>query len=100
MTRLVDLRSDTFPLPTESMRRAMAAAEVGDDVWEEDPTINRLQELAAEMVGKEASLFVPSGSMGNLCAVLSHTEPGDEVIVELDSHIYNAEVASGAVIGG
>ncbi len=96
----VELRSDTFTLPTDSMRRAMAAAEVGDDVWEEDPTVNRLQELAAEMMGKEASLFVPSGSMGNLCAVLSHTRPGDEVILEVDSHIYNAEVASGAVIGG
>jgi len=96
----VELRSDTFTLPTDSMRRAMAAAEVGDDVWEEDPTVNRLQELAAEMVGKEASLFVPSGSMGNLCAVLTHTQPGDEVIVELDSHIYTHEVASGAVVAG
>ncbi|HYS28717.1 MAG TPA: low-specificity L-threonine aldolase [Candidatus Limnocylindria bacterium] len=96
----VELRSDTFTLPTDSMRRAMAAAEVGDDVWEEDPTVNRLQELAAEMVGMEASLFVPSGSMGNLCAVLTHTHPGDEVIVELDSHIYTHEVASGAVVAG
>lgn len=96
----VELRSDTFTLPTDSMRRAMAAAEVGDDVWEEDPTVNRLQELAAEMMGKDASLFVPSGSMGNLCAVLSHTRPGDEVILEVDSHIYNAEAASGAAIGG
>lgn len=100
MSRLVELRSDTFTLPTDSMRRAMAAANVGDDVWGEDPTVNRLEELAAEIVGKEASLFVPSGSMGNLCAVLSHTAPGDEVILEIDSHIYNAELASGAVIGG
>src|SRR2546428_5874545 len=96
----VELRSDTFTLPTDSMRRAMAAAEVGDDVWEEDPTVNRLQDLAAEMVGKEASLFVPSGSMGNLCAVLTHTRPGDEAIVEVDSHIYTHEVASGALVGG
>jgi threonine aldolase len=96
----VELRSDTFTLPTDSMRRAMAAAEVGDDVWEEDPTVNRLQDLAAEMVGKDASLFVPSGSMGNLCAILTHTRPGDEVIVEVHSHIYTHEVASGAVVGG
>jgi threonine aldolase len=100
MARTVELRSDTFTRPTDSMWRAMAAAELGDDVWGEDPTINRLEVLAAQMVGKEASLFVPSGSMGNLCAILSQTQPGDEVIVESDSHIYNAELASGAVIGG
>ena len=98
--RTVELRSDTFTLPTESMRRAMAAAEVGDDVWDEDPTIHRLQERAAEMVGKEASLFVPSGTMGNLCALLSHAHPGDEVIVEVDSHIFQNETASAAVVGG
>src|SRR2546427_3197806 len=91
MVRTVELRSDTFTLPTESMRAAMAAAEVGDDVWDEDPTIHRLQERAAEMVGKEASLFVPSGTMGNLCALLSHTQPGQEVILELDSHIFQNE---------
>jgi threonine aldolase len=100
MTRVVELRSDTFTLPTESMRRAMATAEVGDDVWDEDPTIHRLQARAAEMVGKEASLFVPSGTMGNLCALLSHTQPGDEVIVEIDSHIFQNEVAGAAVVGG
>lgn len=98
--RIVELRSDTFTMPTDSMRRAMAEAELGDDVWDEDPTVHRLQELAATMVGKEASLFVASGTMGNLCALLSHTRPTEEVIVEIDSHIYNAEVASGAVIGG
>jgi threonine aldolase len=100
MGRIVELRSDTFTLPTESMRRAMAAAELGDDVWDEDPTIHRLQERAAAMVGKEASLFVPSGTMGNLCALLSHTQPGDEVIVEVDAHIFQHEVASAAVVGG
>jgi threonine aldolase len=100
MTRVVELRSDTFTLPTESMRRAMAAAEVGDDVWDEDPTIHRLQRRAAEMVGKEASLFVPSGTMGNLCALLSHTQPGQEVIVEIDSHIFQNEVAGASVVGG
>ena len=100
MPRIVELRSDTFTLPTESMRQAMAAADVGDDVWDEDPTIHRLQRVAAEMVGKEASLFVPSGTMGNLCALLSHTSAGDEVIVEAESHIFENEVGSAAVVGG
>src|SRR2546423_10278289 len=100
MTRVVELRSDTFTLPTDSMRRAMAAAEVGDDVWDEDPTIHRLQERAAEMVGKEASLFVPSGTMGNLCALLTHTESGQEVLVEGESHIFHSEVAGAGVGGG
>ncbi len=100
MARTVELRSDTFTLPTESMRAAMAAAEVGDDVWDEDPTIHRLQQRAAEMVGKEASLFVPSGTMGNLCALLSHTRAGEEVIVEGDSHIFHSEVAGASVVGG
>lgn len=100
MKRMVELRSDTFTMPTDAMRRAMANAEVGDDVWDEDPTIHRLQERAAEMVGKEASLFVPSGTMGNLCAVLSHTEHGEEVILELDSHIFHSEAAGAAAVGG
>ncbi len=100
MGRTVELRSDTFTLPTASMRAAMAAAEVGDDVWDEDPTIHRLQNRAAEMVGKEASLFVPSGTMGNLCAVLSHTRAGEEVILEGDSHIFHSEVAGASVVGG
>jgi threonine aldolase len=100
MARTVELRSDTFTLPTESMRAAMAAAEVGDDVWDEDPTIHRLQSRAAEMVGKEASLFVPSGTMGNLCALLSHTRAGEEVILEGDSHIVHSEVAGASVVGG
>jgi threonine aldolase len=100
MSRTVELRSDTFTLPTESMRRAMAAAEVGDDVWDEDPTVHRLQERAAEMVGKEAALFVPSGTMGNLCALVAHTQRGDEVILDSESHIVHSEVAGGAVVGG
>jgi threonine aldolase len=100
MARTIELRSDTFTLPTDSMRAAMAAAEVGDDVWDEDPTIHRLQEKAAEMVGKEASLFVPSGTMGNLCALLSHAQAGDEVILEGDSHIFHSEVAGASVVGG
>src|SRR5438270_7261669 len=100
MARIVELRSDTFTQPTESMRKAMAAADVGDDVWDEDPTVHRLQERAAEMVGKEASLFVPSGTMGNLCALLSHTESGMEVLLEIDSHIFQNEVAGASVLGG
>src|SRR5260370_37798148 len=100
MTRTVELRSDTFTLPTESMRATMAAAEVGDDVWDEDPTIHRLQQRAAEMVGKEASLFVPSGTMGNLCALLSHTQASEEVILEGDRHIFHSEVAGASVVGG
>src|SRR5659263_258813 len=76
----VDLRSDTVTKPTPEMRRAMAEAEVGDDVYGEDPTVNRLQERAAEIFGREAAIFVPSGSMGNLIAMRIHTRPGQEII--------------------
>ena len=100
MHDVVDLRSDTLTLPTPAMREAMAKAEVGDDVWEEDPTVQRLEALAAELTGKEAGLFVASGTMGNLVSVLSQTRPGQEIILDLDSHIFNYEVASAAVIGG
>jgi threonine aldolase len=100
MPRIIELRSDTFTLPTDEMRQAMAQADVGDDVWDEDPTIHRLQARAAEVVGKEASLFVPSGTMGNLCALLTHTHPGDEVILEVDSHIFVSEVGGAARVGG
>ena len=100
MHDVVDLRSDTVTLPTPAMREAMARAEVGDDVWEEDPTVQRLEALAAELTGKEAGLFVASGTMGNLVSVLSQTRPGQEIILDLDSHIFNYEVASAAVIGG
>jgi threonine aldolase len=82
------------------MRQAMANAVVGDDVWDEDPTVHELQDRAAEMVGKDAALFVPSGTMGNLCALLSHTQAGDEAIVEIDSHMFQAEVAGGARVAG
>src|SRR2546425_13369396 len=98
MPRTVELRSDTFTLPTDAMRAAMAAAEVGDDVWDEDPTIHRLQQRAAEMVGKEASLFGPRGTMGNLCALLSHTQPGQDVMLEVDSHICQNEVAGASAV--
>ena len=95
----IDLRSDTVTAPTEAMRAAMAAAEVGDDVYGEDPTVNRLEAAAAARLGKEAGLFVPSGTMGNITALLAHTARGDEVILEEGSHIVNYEVAGLAVIG-
>ncbi len=100
MERIVELRSDTFTLPTESMRRAMAEAEVGDDVYDEDPTVHRLQERAAQMTGKDAALFLPTGTMGNLCALLGHTQPTEEAILESDSHIFRSEVAGASVVGG
>lgn len=96
----IDLRSDTVTKPTDEMRDAMARAEVGDDVYGEDPTAIRLQERAAEIMGKEAALFVPSGSMGNQIAVRLHTESGQEVIIEERSHMFNLEMAGMAVISG
>lgn len=96
----IDFRSDTVTKPTDEMREAMARAEVGDDVYGEDPTARRLQERAAEMFGKEAALFVPSGTMGNQIAVRLHTQPGQEVIVEERSHMFNMEMAGMAVISG
>ncbi|HEY4910026.1 MAG TPA: GntG family PLP-dependent aldolase, partial [Methylomirabilota bacterium] len=100
MHDIVDLRSDTLTLPTPAMREAMARAEVGDDVWEEDPTVRRLEELAARRTGKEAALFVSSGTQGNLVSVLAQTRPGQEIILDRDSHILNYEGASAAVFGG
>ncbi len=96
----IDLRSDTVTKPTAEMRAAMAAAEVGDDVYLEDPTVNRLQERAAAIFEREAALFVPSGSMGNQIAVRLHTSPGQEVITEERGHIYNYEMAGMAAISG
>lgn len=97
---MIDLRSDTVTLPTDEMRRAMAMAEVGDDVFGEDPTVRRLEELGARMIGKEAALFVASGTMGNQVSALTHLSRGDEVIVEADSHIYFYEVGGlGALCG-
>ncbi|NLE74639.1 MAG: low-specificity L-threonine aldolase [Actinobacteria bacterium] len=98
--RIVELRSDTKTKPTLAMREAMFAAEVGDDVSGEDPTVNRLEELAAEMLGKEAALFVVSGTMGNLSCVLTHCRRGHEVILGEWAHIYWAEVAGAAALGG
>jgi threonine aldolase len=96
----IDLRSDTVTRPTPEMRRAMAEAEVGDDVYGEDPTVNRLEQKAAEMLGMEAALFVPSGTMGNAIAVRLLTERGDEVLVERRSHVVRYELAGMSVISG
>lgn len=97
---IVDLRSDTVTRPTPAMRRAMAEAEVGDDVYGEDPTGNRLQARAAEIFEREAALFVPSGSMGNLLAIKTWTRPGQEVICEQRAHVNQYELASMSAIAG
>ncbi|NOX38373.1 MAG: low-specificity L-threonine aldolase [Calditrichaeota bacterium] len=98
--RHVDLRSDTVTRPTPEMRQAMLQAEVGDDVFGEDPTVNQLQEMVAAMLGKEAALFVPSGTMGNQISINAHTRPGEEIIVERDSHIVNYECGASAMLAG
>jgi len=100
MDKTIDLRSDTVTKPSPAMRQAMAAAEVGDDVFGEDPTVNRLQEKVAELLGKESALFVPSGTMGNEIAVKCHTRPGDEVICEAGCHIYNYESGAAPFLSG
>jgi threonine aldolase len=97
---VIDLRSDTVTQPTDEMRAAMAAAPVGDDVFGEDPTVNALEALAAEMVGKEAAVFVPSGTMGNLIAIMAHTQKGDAVVLEGESHTYRFEVGGVAAVAG
>ncbi len=96
--QIVDLRSDTVTKPTPEMRRAMAEAEVGDDVFGEDPTVNRLEAAAAERLGKEAGLFVVSGTMGNQVSLMAQTQRGDEVILDESSHIFNYEVAALVVL--
>ena len=98
--RLLDFRSDTITRPTAGMRRAMAEAEVGDDVFGDDPSVNRLQERVAEILGKEAALFVASGTMSNLIGVRTHCRPGDEMICEADCHVYHYEQGSYAQICG
>ena len=97
---MIDLRSDTFTHPTQSMRDAMATAEVGDDVFQEDPTIKKLETLSAEKTGKEAALFVPSGTMGNLISVLSHCSRGDEILLGDRCHISLYEVGGVSALGG
>src|ERR1039458_6162554 len=97
---IIDLRSDTVTRPTAQMRAAMAAAEVGDDVYGEDPTVNLLERRAAETFGREAALFVPTGTMGNQIAIRLHTQPGQEVIAESRAHILDWEMATTAVFSG
>ena len=98
--RFVDLRSDTVTMPTQEMREAIYQANVGDDVYGEDPTVNELEQLGARLSGKEASLFVTSGTMGNQLAILAHTQRGDELICEADSHIFFYEVGGIAALAG
>jgi threonine aldolase len=97
---MIDLRSDTVTKPTDAMRKAMARAEVGDDVYGEDPTVNRLQEMMAAMFGKKAALFVPSGTMANQLAIRLHTQPGQEVIVESKAHIVRYEQGAAGALAG
>jgi len=100
MKEYIDLRSDTVTKPTPEMREAMAKAEVGDDVYGDDPTVNSLQEMAAELTGHEAALFVASGTMGNLSAVLAHCQRGDEVILGKEAHTFRYEAGGISVLGG
>lgn len=97
---VIDLRSDTVTRPTPAMRAAMHAAEVGDDVLREDPSVNRLEERLAALLGKEAALFVPSGTMSNQIAIKAHTQPGDEMLCDVGCHIYNYEAGGPAVLAG
>ncbi len=97
---VIDLRSDTVTKPTAAMRAAMAAAEVGDDVYAEDPTVNRLEQRAAEVFGREAAVFVPTGTMGNQIAIRLHTQPGQEILCEARSHILDWEMAMAAAFSG
>lgn len=100
MARIVDLRSDTVTQPTEEMREAMREAVVGDDYYLEDPTVAQLEELAAAKLGKEAGLFVTSGTMGNLVSILTHTQRGDAIILEAEAHVYRCETGHMAALAG
>ncbi|MEO2005625.1 MAG: beta-eliminating lyase-related protein, partial [Candidatus Poribacteria bacterium] len=100
MMPLVDLRSDTITKPTAEMRRAMADADVGDDVYGEDPTVRALEERAGEVMGKAAAMFVPSGTMGNACAVLTHAHAGQAAIMDAECHIYVYEQGGVSALGG
>ena len=97
-TAMIDLRSDTVTRPSPAMREAMARADVGDDVFGEDPTVNKLQERVADLLGKEAALYVPSGTMGNQTCIKVHTQPGDEVIAERGAHVFNYETGGAAFL--
>jgi threonine aldolase len=97
---VIDLRSDTLTKPSQAMREAMATAEVGDDVYGEDPTVNRLEALTAELLGKEDAVFVPTGTMSNQIGIRIHTEPGDLALVEGTAHIVANEGGGAAAISG
>jgi len=98
--KIIDLRSDTLTQPNDEMREIMASAPVGDDVFDEDPTINQLQNTVAEITGKEAALFVASGTQANQISINAHTQPGDEVICETRSHIFNYEAGAAGALSG
>jgi threonine aldolase len=100
MTTLIDLRSDTVSRPSDGMRQAMATAEVGDDVFGDDPTVIELEQRAARLIGKEAAVYVPSGTMANLVSVLTHTHPGEEILLGDQSHIFQYELGGAARLGG
>jgi len=100
MNKIIDFRSDTVIHPTEEMRQAMANAAVGDDMMQEDPTVNQLEALAAKTMGKEASLFVPSGVFGNQLAFFTHCNRGDEIIISNDAHPLQHEAGAAAIISG
>lgn len=97
---MIDLRSDTVTKPTDEMRKAMAEAEVGDDVYKEDPTVKQLEQTVSNLLGKEAGLFVPSGVMSNQIAIKLHTKPGQEILIDADAHIFHYETGAPAVISG
>ena len=97
---MIDLRSDTVTLPTPEMREAMYQAFVGDDVFGDDPTINNLEERVAEILGKEAAVYMPSGTMTNQVAIRTHTEPGDEILLEQSAHVYFNEAGATAALSG
>src|SRR5437868_8947902 len=98
--RFIDLRSDTVTRPTPGMRAAIQAAEVGDDVYGEDVTVNRLQERVAALLGKEAAVYVPSGTMSNQICIRAQTQPGDEMLCDAACHVYNNEAGGPAVLSG
>ena len=98
--KAINLRSDTQTLPTTAMLEAIATAELGDDTYDEDPTVTRLEALAAERLGTEAAMLVPSGQMGNLVAIMVHASPGDEVLLDRDSHLFYYEVGAVASVAG
>ena len=100
MDRIIDLRSDTVTLPTDEMRQAIANAKLGDDVFREDPTVNELEEKAANMLGKESGLLVPSGTMGNLVSILTHCQRGTEILIGDKSHTFYYEAGGISAFGG